>query len=231
MSGYSNTFFSKIVGYIFPRFPDFYGLLNDQVLLLAEMAGYFTELMDTNNPDMALKIRAMEHQGDSLKARNLQILASSFATPMDREDIYRAIISIDAVMNYLKTMVREMELLAVLPDENMRQMAQLIREGIEALKRGYSKLYADPALGEEDSQAVAKAERTVEKVYRRALVTLLDTDENIKNMVTGDDMERAIMDQVMKTLRRREVYRHLSNTADQVANAGNVLHDIVVQIS
>jgi len=31
-------------------------------------------------------------------------------------------------------------------------------------------------------------------------------------------------------LKRREVYRHLSNGADRLARAGQTLHDIVVKI-
>ena len=36
---------------------------------------------------------------------------------------------------------------------------------------------------------------------------------------------------VMAILKRREVYRHLSNTADRVENAGSILHDIIVQVA
>ena len=36
---------------------------------------------------------------------------------------------------------------------------------------------------------------------------------------------------VLEIFKRREVYRHLSNAADRLARAGEVLHDIVVKIS
>ena len=48
---------------------------------------------------------------DELKRRNMVVLNQAFATPMDREEIYRAIEGIDHVINYAKTTVREMELL------------------------------------------------------------------------------------------------------------------------
>lgn len=34
---------------------------------------------------------------------------------------------------------------------------------------------------------------------------------------------------VMEALKRREVYRHLSNASDHMAHAGDILHDIVVK--
>ena len=36
---------------------------------------------------------------------------------------------------------------------------------------------------------------------------------------------------VVEILKRREIYRHLSNAADRVVVAGEVLHDIVVKVT
>ena len=36
---------------------------------------------------------------------------------------------------------------------------------------------------------------------------------------------------VIVIFKRRELYRHMSNAADRLARAGEVLHDIVVKIS
>jgi uncharacterized protein Yka (UPF0111/DUF47 family) len=229
MSG-SNPLLARVLNNVFPRVPDFYGLINDQVAVLTTMGQLFEELMESNNPEAALKIRELEHKGDELKVRNMNILADAFATPMDREDIYRAISSVDMVMNYLKTTVREIETLSVVPDEHTRSMAQTIREGIDSLARGYGKLKVQPALAEEDASAVHKAERTVEKTYRRALAVLLSTEEQMKNLSKDSSVE-SVVGVIMAVMKRRELYRHISNTADELAKAGDVLHDIVVQVS
>jgi len=34
---------------------------------------------------------------------------------------------------------------------------------------------------------------------------------------------------VMEVLKRREIYRHLSNASDHFAHAGDILHNIVVK--
>ena len=53
----------------------------------------------------------------------------------------------------------------------------------------------------------------MEKAYRRAIADLFQGDDYI-NM-----------------FKRREIYRHLSNAADRMADAANTLHDIVVKMS
>jgi uncharacterized protein Yka (UPF0111/DUF47 family) len=174
----------------------------------------------------------MEKDGDELKERNTDILSRAFATPMDREDIYRAVVAVDEVLNYAKTTVREMEVLEVAPDEHMVAMAKNIRDGAHALRDGFAKLSTKPAEAEQDAQAARKAERNTEKLYRKALAKLFQADEHIAALSEGTpDAKSNAMLYVIEVFKRREVYRHLSNSADRVSNAGEVLHDIVVQIS
>jgi uncharacterized protein Yka (UPF0111/DUF47 family) len=221
-----------MVDRVFPRMPDFYGLVNDQCRLVVEAMGVFAEFMATGDEQQGLRVRELEKRGDELKARNTEILSRAFATPMDREDIYRAIVAIDEVVNYAKTTVREMEVLAVTPDAYTREMALLLKEGAEALQRGFAKLHTDPASAEDDAQAARKAERNTEKTYRRALAELFQADDYIAMLDSREEhAEAKAMARVVDMFKRREIYRHLSNAADRVAHAGEILHDIVVQIS
>ena len=52
----------------------------------------------------------------------------------------------------------------------------------------------------------------MEKAYRRAIAELFQGDDYIH------------------MFKRREIYRHLSNAADRMANCANTLHDIVVKM-
>ena len=247
MSGESNSVVSRLVDRVFPRMPKLYGLVNEQCDLAVEAMSEFVEFMSSGNWDNAERVRALEKQGDELKARNIDVLNKAFSTPMDREDLYRAIITVDHVINYAKTTVREMELLEVQPDNYTLEMAQLLHQGALALQRGFRKLSTDPASAEEDADAARKAERSTEKIYRRALAELLNPDHYIKTcdkqstavaLLTGlleplgqqSEPVACVFAYVVDTFKRREVYRHLSNAADRLAHAGEVLHDIVVKI-
>lgn len=232
MSASKDSVLSRMVDRVFPRMPDFYSLLNEQCDLAVEALEIFVQFMEKGDPALAKQVRALEKRGDVLKARNTDILSKSFSTPMDREDIYRAIATIDHIVNYAKTTTREIEVLNVEPDKYMLELAVLLKEGAYALQRGYRKLSENPHQAEEDSQAARKAERSSEKVYRRALGELFREEAYIEILGNQEtDTKVAAVKLVLDIFKHREIYRHLSNAADRLARAGEVLHDIVVKIS
>lgn len=232
MSG-SESVVTKFVARVFPRMPDFYGLMNDQCDLLVTAMAALVDYVRTGDPATGKRIASvLEKQGDELKRRNLQILNKAFATPMDREEIYRAIEGIDHVVNYAKTTVREMEAFDVGSDRHILEMAIHLKEGAEALQAGFRKIATAPTQAEADAQAARKAERKVEKCYRRALSELFAAEAHHARLQeqgggTGSDALRCMTE----ILKRREVYRHLSNGADRLAHAGQTLHDIIVKIA
>ncbi len=232
MSGSSNSVITKLVDRVFPRMPDFYGLINEQCDLICRSMDVFVEFMETGDMAKGNEVRAMEKEGDELKTRQMEILNRAFATPMDREDIYRAIVTIDEILNYAKTTVREVEALEIKPDSHMAEMAKQIRDGSVALRDGYRKLSSHPMDAEENAAAARKAERNTEKVYRAALAELFRADTHIAALSDKTEgAEARAMMHVIDMFKRREVYRHLSNAADRLEHAAGVLHDIVVQIA
>ena len=217
---------------VFPRMPDFYVLLNEQCDLAVRAMETFVGFMEEPAQEKADHVRQLEHQGDELKARNNAILDRAFATPMDREDIYRAIIGIDQVVNYAKTTVRELEILELKPDAHMIEIAVLIKGGTEALRDGYRALTADPQAAEVASQAARKAERNTEKVYRAAIAELFHVEELARSLEANEHGAGArALTTIVDLLKRREIYRHMSNWADRLAHAGDELHDIIVKIT
>jgi uncharacterized protein len=232
MSGDSNSVITRLVNRMLPRMPDFYGLINAQCDHVCLSMEEFVKFIESGDQTIGEKVRLMEKEGDDLKARNMEILNRAFATPMDREDIYRAIVSIDEILNYAKTTVREIDALEVTPDAHMAEMARVITEGSQALRQGYAKLSSAPMDAENDAAAARKAERSTEKLYRAALADLFDAEHHVQALSEkAENAEAQAMVYVIEVFKRREIYRHLSNGADRLAHAASVLHDIVVQIS
>ena len=205
--------FHRIINKMVPKAPDFYGLLHEQAIHVQHTTHLLVRFMKSGDAALAKEIKRDEHTADTIKIRNLHTLNEAFSTPCDREDIYRAIMTLDDVVNYCKTTVNEMSVLKVEPDEFMHHMAIQLDAGAQALIRGYAKLAAAPATAEADAAAGRKAERRIEKLYRKALAVLF----------VGDDY--------LNMFKRREIYRHLSNAGDRMAACANTLHDIVVKIT
>lgn len=222
----------RLLDRVFPRAPDFYRLLNQQCDMAVEAMQTFAEFVRDSDSEKGARVRELEHEGDDLKRRNMDELNQSFSTPMDREDILRAVVSIDDIIDYAKTTVREMEILEVTSDPPMQQMAALLLEGTLALQRGYAKLDSKPPDAEADAQHAHKTERRVEKVYRSAVAELFD-EQRIAGLAdsAGREAVPAALTAVLRMLRRRELYRHLSNAADRVEIAAEILHDIIVKIA
>lgn len=248
MTTATDSVMTRLVKRVFPRMPDFYALLNNQCATVVEGLEALEAFMQRGDAALASRVRDLEHEGDRLKATHIDVLQRSFATPIDREDIYRAIIAIDDVLNYAKTTVREMQVLGLPPDEHTLEIAKLLTEGVHALQRGFATLEKDPAAADVEAEHARKTERQTEKVYRRALAELFDARHYVETL-TSDQRDEAqalgvlvaplegadsatvatSVAFVLEILKRREVYRHMSNTADRIAHAGDVLHDIVVK--
>ena len=245
-----SSLFTRILERIVPRTPDFHALLDAQCDVVVRGADALLAYMKSHDPADAERVRALEHEGDKLKRGNLDVLHRSFSTPLDREDIFQAIVAIDDVLNYAKATVTEMEALHVPPDEHTRAMAELMVVGARALQAGFKKLRNEPASAEADAEAAHKSERNTERVYRKALTELFDAEHYLSTQTTPqretaaemkvllepqphDDTKgvQTAVGFVIEILKRREVYRHMSNAADRVAHAGDVLRDIVAKIA
>lgn len=121
------------------------------------------------------------------------MLNRSFSTPFDREDIYRAIPTIDEGLNYAKTTVQEIEVLGVEPDTHMLELARLLSQGAKALQAGFEKVKDNPSEAEHDATAVRKTERQAKKVYRKAIAELFNPEHYVQDLAMrrkepGDDL-------------------------------------------
>ena len=209
----SKTLLAIILDKVFPKVPDFFHMLTEQAIKVTHTVNLLVEYMEHGDPMIADTLKQNVHEADLIKVRNLHELNDAFSTPIDREDIYRAIIALDEIVMYCKTTVHEMDVLGVTPDNFMRDISHCIKEGVDALANGFAKLATTPATAALDADAARKAERHAEKLYRVALPSLFEGTDYI-NM-----------------FKRREIYRHLTNAAEHMALCANRLHDIVVKIS
>jgi hypothetical protein len=169
--------------------------------------------------DASAANRLIKAEKEADEARRILIaeLNKTFVTPFDREDIFALSRTIDDVLDYAYSTVTEMEVLKVRPTSFMLEIASLLRDAAYELLMAVDRLELHPEVANEHAQRAKSLENRVEGVYREALADLFSGAEDIKH--------------VMKMLKSREVYRHLSNAADRGDEAANVIADIVVKIS
>jgi uncharacterized protein len=195
----------------------FIKMIHDQASLTMEGMDALKEYMAGNNPEAAAKLIAKEKQADEARRILIDELNQTFVTPFDREDIFTLSRTIDDVIDYAYSTVNEMEVLKVEPTPFMLRMASLLRDGAYELLMAVDCLEEHPRVTNDHAQRAKALENKVEDVYREALADLFSGVEDIEHVV--------------KMLKLREVYRHLSNAADRGDEAANVLADIVVKIA
>ena len=231
MNDMSKSVMQRLIDRVFPRMPDFYGLINEQCDLAVEAMQVFETFLENGDEEIGQKVRELEHRADGLKDRNIQILNASFSTPMDREDLYDAIAGIDYLVNFTKTTVYELHLYKTAPDKYMRRLSKELTAGVVSLRNGFALLDKDPTAAEPFAVEAHKAERKMKKVYRRGMVVLLDK-ENFKQQYSSDPAqpEDMAIDFAVYIMKKREIYRHLSHAADRLGRVSELLHDIVVKL-
>ena len=138
-------------------------------------------------------------------------------TPIDREDINVLSRNLDDIVDYAYTTTEEMEILAITPNDFLKRMASLLRDAAVELHLAMERLQDHPGVANEHAQRAKALENRVEGVYREAIADLFHQPEDL--------------DDIMEILKLREVYRHLSNAADQGDQAANHMSDIVVKMT
>ncbi|MDD5369459.1 MAG: DUF47 family protein [Anaerolineaceae bacterium] len=193
----------------------FLKLAHDQAeATLAGLEALTSYMVDQNAAAAAL-LKSKEKEADETRRILINELNRTFITPFDREDIFALSRSIDDVLDYAFSTVSEIELLKVKPTSYMQAISRLLRDAANELLMAVDRLQDHPAVANEHAQRAKALENKVEDIYREALADLFKGAEDTKH--------------ILKILKQREVYRHLSNAADRGDEAANVIADIIVK--
>jgi uncharacterized protein Yka (UPF0111/DUF47 family) len=195
----------------FPKAIDFYKMLSDQASKTLEGIEALGKFVENPSKENAQHVREIEHEADELRRALVEELHQSFATPMDREDIFALSRAVDDVVDYANTTVDEMEIYEVSPDTHLRQMVDILREGAREIADAVRMMKSYPRPAMEHSVQAKFYENVMEKAYHSALADLLKKTDTIY------------------MLKMREIYRHLSNAADRNDQAANIVCNMIVK--
>jgi uncharacterized protein Yka (UPF0111/DUF47 family) len=213
---------------VFPRIPDFQGRIAARCRLLETALGELAEFLADGSGVHAQAVRDHVDRAHGEAQRDLDRLNRSFITGIDREDIDILINRVDHVFDYAASAVREFELLDVVADPWMTGMVASLRKGAAALTEGFERFRDRPEQAEPFAARARFAEQEIESLYREALAELFSPDAVPEDLNTAGDPQ-ALIAFIFDRMKRREVYRHLSNAADRLAHIGEALHDLSVK--
>jgi len=192
-----------------PQSTDLLGMLRDQMAVTCDGLDAFVRWAG-GEATAEQEVRDAEHRADDRKRALWRALRDAFTTPIDAEDLYTLSAQLDTVLNGVKDIVRESEVLDLAPDGASAEMAVQLRDGVRHLAEAFERLAAHEETATDAADAAIKSDRGLERVYRRAMSALLD--EVDLRAVVG----------------RREIYRRFARVGDRlVETADRVWYSVV----
>lgn len=160
------------------------------------------------------KIKDLEHEGDQIAHKLFTLLAQTFVTPLDREDISRLASAIDEVLNYTDGTADRFVLFKIKePTPYMLELAKMLlsaSQEIYLLMTQIRKLKNANELVER-CRAIKRYEHEGDKIYRTAIAELFETDNAIK------------------IIKLKEIYETLEGALDRCQEVADIVEDIALK--
>lgn len=189
----------KHMHWFLPRAPDVLGMLRRQAAITVEGVDELVAWAK-GEAEAAERLRLCEHRADASKRELREALTEAFSTPLALEDIFELSRGIDEIVNDAKNLVGEAEAMGTEPDAAIAEMAEEIAAGTRKLARALDLLEAgDAAEATATADRAVKDQRHLQHTYRTSMSALVDVE---------DPRQLAA---------RRELYRRLARTGDELA--------------
>jgi uncharacterized protein len=160
------------------------------------------------------KIKDLEHEGDKIVHKLYTILALTFVTPLDREDISRLASSIDEVLNYTDGTADRFVLFKIQqPTSYMLELAKILlsaSQEIYILMTRIRKLKNSNELVEH-CRIIKRYEHEGDKIYRTAIAELFETDNAIE------------------IIKLKDIYETLEGSLDRCQDVADIVEDIALK--
>ncbi|MDK2794159.1 MAG: uncharacterized protein PWP75_788 [Caldanaerobacter sp.] len=202
----------NVFKWLFTESIDFYKLLQEQSKLTLQGVTALERYMFTGSEEDGKEVTRLEKLADRKREELIKELDRTFITPFDREDIFNLSKAIDDILDYSDSTVEEMEIYGLEPTPELREIVEVIRISTQLIHESVCNLNKNRKEGMKQALQAKKYENRVENLYRKNLAKLFE----------GDDIKYI--------LKMREIFRHLSNCADRIDLAGDILGHIYVKM-
>lgn len=163
-------------------------------------------------PEVALRIRAIEHRGDEMTHQLLIKLNQTFITPFDREDIHLLASSLDDVLDFIYGASSRLVTYKITqPSPSAKILAGIILTQAEELGKAVRLLEKDHQLLSHCVE-VNRLENEADQVAQEAIGRLFDGDYDPITLI-----------------KLKELLEILEEATDKAEDAANVLETVVLK--
>jgi uncharacterized protein Yka (UPF0111/DUF47 family) len=175
---------------VIPRERAFFDLLEQAADGVAQGARELAALVDDlpHGEERWRRIQDLEDAGDDLTHRMMALLATTFVTPVDRQDIHRLASWLDDVLDSMHAVSDLLVLHAVNePIPHLRQQADVLVRATGAVVRVVGGLRSYGAAGR-DWAEITRLEREGDRIYRRAVAALFSGEHRPMEVLKWKDL-------------------------------------------
>jgi len=204
---------------LLPKKTEFFGLFSKHAALCAEGAGLLRELL--RDPSQAeagyQRIHAVEHEADRVCQETMEMLHSSFITPIDRSDIHLLSSRIDDIMDHIEATAQRIWLYEIeRPTPEMLEMSENVVRATNAMQAAVDGLGGSVAPGKmrELCLNVKTVEKENDRVLRRATARLFKEELDARALIKW-----------------KEIYEDVEGAIDRCEDVANVVEGVVLENS
>ncbi len=160
------------------------------------------------------KIKDLEHEGDQIAHKLFTLLAQTFVTPLDREDISRLASAIDEVLNYTDGTSDRFVLFKIRePTPYMLELAKILLSASQEIYLLMTQIRNLKKANElvDRCRDIKRYEHEGDKIYRTAIAELFETDNAVE------------------IIKLKEIYETLEGSLDRCQEVADIVEDIALK--
>jgi predicted phosphate transport protein (TIGR00153 family) len=196
------------------KFFELFSVAGENIATATTVLREFVTAPIEERPELARRMREVEHAGDDATHAIVEQLDRAFVTPFDREDIYRLAVRLDDVIDYMDAAVDLTTLYETeaLP-KNVTPMVEVLDKCAKLTAAAMPRLATLRNLTDFWVQ-INELENEADQIYRRLLQFLFDGSHD-----------------PLTVMKLKEIVDQLEAAADAFEHVADVVHSIAVKES
>jgi predicted phosphate transport protein (TIGR00153 family) len=204
-------------GALLPKNSEFFDLFAKHAALSVDGAKLLQNLLEnlTNVEEQSRRIKAVEHDADTIAHQTLELLHKSFITPIERGDIHRIVSRLDDILDYIEAASQRIWLYEInVATPESKEMARVLVRSTEAVKVTVESLrnLKDPQRIRSACVEINRLENECDTLLRLAVARLFKEERD-----------------PLMVIKWKEIYDNMEDATDRCEDVANVIEGVVLE--
>jgi uncharacterized protein len=202
---------------LLPQRDVFFGFFENHAALCSEAAELLVHFVapESKPGELFQQIKRLENEADTITHQCIEVLHKTFITPMDRQDIYRLITTLDDIADEIEDIAKliflyKLETFRPEAGELAEIVAASVKEVLSAVKE-LRKMKITETIRSHFFN-INHLENEADTIANQALGKLFDEEEDTKALIKW-----------------KEIYEHLESTTDVCEDVANIIEGIILE--